>query len=129
MFSYSRIAQTARPAYKFSMPLKIHIREIRTAQKLTLATVAGKAGISVPHLSEVERGEKNLNNHLMERIAVALNVRPEELVSGTDDGPDAAARAKLQKAMQAMKSADSMAKLADFAETLLLAEQASQHKQ
>ena len=42
MFSYSRIAMSGRADYKFSTPLKLHIREIRQSQKLTLATVAGR---------------------------------------------------------------------------------------
>lgn len=62
------------------MTLNIHIREIRTRRGLTLAQLASMVGISVPHMSEVERGKKNLNNHLMIRIAAALNVRPEDLI-------------------------------------------------
>lgn len=129
MLSYSRIDQQPVPAYNFSMSLKLHIREIRQAKKLTLATVAGRAGISVPHLSEVERGEKNLNNHLLERISAALGVRPEDLVSGGDDSPGAADRDRLQRAIQTLKDQSSLSKLADYAEMIALAEQAAQQKQ
>lgn len=69
------------------MSLKLHIREIRKAQGLTLATVAGRVGISVPHLSGIERGDKNLNNHLMERISSALGVQPTDLISGDEPTP------------------------------------------
>ncbi len=96
MFSYTLIEGRCPRVHAFSMSLKLHIREIRTAQKLTLATVAGRAGISIPHLSEVERGEKNLNNHLLERISAALGVQPDDLVSGQDDTPEGEAKAKLQ---------------------------------
>lgn len=129
MFSYSRIAVSARSAYKFSMSLKLHIRDIRKAQKLTLAVVAGRAGISVPHLSEIERGDKNLNNHLMERISAALGVRPQDLVSGTDDAPNADARARLAEIIQTLHSEDSLRKLADLAETFALAEKATAQRQ
>jgi len=129
MFSYSRIAVSARSAYKFSMSLKLHIRDIRKAQKLTLAVVAGRAGISVPHLSEIERGDKNLNNHLMERISAALGVRPQDLVSGADDAPNSDARARLAEIIQTLHSEDSLRKLADLAETFALAEKATAQRQ
>lgn len=125
MFSYSRIAVSARPDYIFSMPLKLHIREIRKAQGHTLAVVAGRAGISVPHLSEIERGDKNLNNHLMERISAALGVRPEELVSGEHDTPQDEVRARLQKTIHGIKTEDAMRKLAEYAELIAQAEKAS----
>lgn len=69
------------------MSLKLHIRDIRQAQGLTLETVAGRVGISIPHLSQIERGDKNLNNHLMERISAALGVQPDDLVSGGQREP------------------------------------------
>ena len=64
------------------MDLNLNIREIRKAQHLTLAKLAGVVGISVPHLSEIERGKKNLNNRLMIRISDALGVDPRALISG-----------------------------------------------
>ena len=124
MFSYRLIDPQKARAHAFSMPLRLHIREIRSAQKLTLATVAGRAGISIVHLSQVERGDKNLNNHLMEKIAGALGVQPEDLVSGSDDTPEGEARVKLQKAIQGLSTAEALAKVADYAETLALAEKA-----
>lgn len=84
MFSYSQIPGPDARRYDFSMSLNLNIRALRQAQKLTLETVAARAGISIPHLSEVERGKKNVNNHLLERIAAALGVRPEDLISGND---------------------------------------------
>lgn len=77
-----QIARHPAPGYSAFMELKIRIREIRKAKGLTLAQVAEKVGISTPHLSEVERGVKNLNNHLLVRIAGALKVEPDELIEG-----------------------------------------------
>jgi len=91
--------------------------------------VAGRAGISVPHLSEIERGDKNLNNHLMERISAALGVRPQDLVSGADDAPNSDARARLAEIIQTLHSEDSLRKLADLAETFALAEKATAQRQ
>lgn len=64
------------------MSLNLQIRALRKEQGLTLETVAGRVGISVAHLSEVERGLKNVNNHLLERIASALGVQPVQLLGG-----------------------------------------------
>lgn len=111
------------------MSLKLHIRDIRQAQGLTLATVAGRVGISIPHLSQIERGDKNLNNHLMERISAALGVQPHDLVSGSDDTPEGEARAKLQKAILSLTTAEALKKVADYAETVGLAEQATKRTQ
>lgn len=129
MFSHSRIVQSRHLAYKFSMSLKLHIRDIRKAQKLTLAVVAGRAGISIPHLSEIERGEKNLNNHLLQRISAALGVRPQDLFSGEIEEHDADARARLADAIRSLHSEESLRKLADLAETFALAEKASAPRQ
>ena len=41
MFSYTLIDRSAARAHVFSMSIKLHIRDIRQAQGLTLATVAG----------------------------------------------------------------------------------------
>jgi transcriptional regulator with XRE-family HTH domain len=69
------------------MGLTIRIREIRKQRGLTLEQLAPMVGISVPHLSQVERGVKNVNNHLLERIAKALGVAPYELIA---EGPPVA---------------------------------------
>lgn len=66
-------------AYQIRMKLNLRIREIRLSKGLTLEQLAGKVGISIPHLSEVERGKKNLNNHLITRLCEALKVTPRDL--------------------------------------------------
>ena len=62
------------------MQLTLRIRQLRKSKGLTLSELASKIGVSAPHLSEVERGKKNLNNHLIERLAVALEIPPTELL-------------------------------------------------
>ncbi len=62
------------------MSLTLNIRELRKSKNLTLAQLAEMVGVSIPHISEIERGKKNLNNHLMERIADALQVEPSALI-------------------------------------------------
>ena len=72
------------------MSLNIRIREFRLAKKLTISQLADIIGVSTPHLSEVERGKKNVNNHLLVRIAGALEVQPEDLISSDVATPFAA---------------------------------------
>lgn len=79
--SHSQIGTDHSPVYHVGMGLKLNIRALRQERKLTIAQLAEVIGVSTPHLSEVERGVKNLNNHLMERLAVALNVTPAQLIA------------------------------------------------
>lgn len=48
---------------------------------MTLDDLASAVGVSTAHLSEIERGVKNLNNHLLERISDALGVTPSVLIA------------------------------------------------
>lgn len=66
------------------MTLNLNIRALRKAKKLTIGQLAEIVGVSIPHMSEVERGKKNLNNHLMTRISAALGVPAEALISSED---------------------------------------------
>ncbi|WP_220750663.1 helix-turn-helix domain-containing protein [Jannaschia sp. AI_61] len=67
------------------MTLDLRIRALRKERGLTLAELACQIGVSAPHLSEVERGKKNLNNHLLVRLADALEVKPQDLISGDQE--------------------------------------------
>ena len=82
--SYLLIESVAFRGYQPRMELSLRIREIRKERGLTIAELAAKIGVSAPHLSEVERGVKNVNNHLLTRLASALGVRPDQLISGAD---------------------------------------------
>lgn len=81
-FRHYKIPRALIACYQVGMELNLRIRELRQAEGLTLAELAEKVGVSTPHLSEVERGKKNLNNHLIVRIANALGVSPEDLIAG-----------------------------------------------
>lgn len=58
------------------------IREIRKAQrpKLSLEKLAERTGITIPHLSRLERGERPLTGEWIEKISMALNVSPRDLL-------------------------------------------------
>jgi len=66
-----------RPQTTFRTPLLREVygrllRGLRTRQGRTLAEVAGRAGISVAYLSEVERGLKEPSSEVLEAVCVAL---------------------------------------------------------
>ena len=93
--SHSRIPTALYACYQVGMDLHLRIRDIRQERELTLAELAGKVGVSIPHLSEVERGKKNLNNHLLVRLAAALGVTPEDLIASDSRSALAALHAEL----------------------------------
>ena len=105
------------------MPLDIHIREIRQKQGYTIAELASKVGISTPHMSEVERGKKNLNNHLLQRISAALRVSPSALIATDND----AAIDNLIATTRGL-SPDEVARVAAFASALLESQEATPRK-
>lgn len=89
-FRHLRVDHPARSDHPFRMKLKLHIRERRKAKGLTLAQLSEKAGISVAHLSEVERGVKSLHGHMLEKLANALDAPIDALISA--EGSEKASR-------------------------------------
>src|ERR1700686_5293410 len=72
-FAYSESAQVVRKA------LGAVLRQRREATRRTLTEVAGEAGLSPAHLSEVERGRKEVSTERLLAVAHALGVRPAEI--------------------------------------------------
>jgi transcriptional regulator with XRE-family HTH domain len=59
-----------------------NLRQIRNARGKSLAVIAGRAGISVSHLSRLETGDRALDRRsLIVRLANALEVAPSEITS------------------------------------------------
>ncbi len=50
------------------------LRELRTAESLTLREVSGRAQVSLGYLSEIERGQKEASSELLNAICGALGV-------------------------------------------------------
>ena len=75
------------------------LRDERRRQGRTLARVAQAAGISMQHLSDVERGRKDPSSELLAAITGALDVSvPQLLLRAADDAPlsaEAAERAAI----------------------------------
>lgn len=93
------------------MTLKLRIRKLRQERGWSLETLAGKVGISTPHMSQVERGLKRLNDHLIEKISGALDVEPYELLAPRQDEHDILH-------VLAQLSDEDRARVRDFAEAL-----------
>jgi transcriptional regulator with XRE-family HTH domain len=55
------------------------LREERLAQQRTLSDVAERAGVSIQHLSEVERGRKEASSEVLEAVTGALGLRLDQL--------------------------------------------------
>jgi transcriptional regulator with XRE-family HTH domain len=55
------------------------LRGRREAARRTLSEVAAEAGLSPAHLSEVERGRKEMSTERLVAVAHALEVRPAEI--------------------------------------------------
>lgn len=97
----------------YCMTLDLRIRELRQAKGWTLEDLSSRIGVSKPHLSEVERGVKNLNNHLIERISAELGVTPQELFANRS----ADRSAELRKIMDELDDT-SLAKVLGYAQAL-----------
>lgn len=57
------------------------ISKARQSKGVTQEVLSGLADIGRTHLSAIERGERKLTLETLWRIAFALNIRPNELVS------------------------------------------------
>jgi transcriptional regulator with XRE-family HTH domain len=65
------------------------IRDLRRAKKLTLARIAAATGLSIGHLSQVERGISTPSVRHLQQIAAALGVRIGWFFDGDDPAPSA----------------------------------------
>lgn len=65
--------------------LGAEVRQLRKARQMTLADLARESGVSVSHLSSIERGSVNATLDKIRRIATALDV-PEEWFFATRPG-------------------------------------------
>ncbi|RKN40991.1 helix-turn-helix domain-containing protein [Micromonospora endolithica] len=61
------------------------LRRLRLRQGRTLREVAAAAGVSVPYLSEVERGRKEASSEVLAAICRALGIRLSDLLEEARD--------------------------------------------
>lgn len=105
------------------MQLSVLIRPIRESKNISQKELAEVVGISAAHLSGLESGKKNLNNHLLERISNALDVEPQALI-GSDDSK---AWANLMSAVASLTD-DDLQRVAGFADALRKSSNAQQNE-
>jgi transcriptional regulator with XRE-family HTH domain len=72
-FAYSETAQIIRQV------LGSVLRARREAARRTLSEIAAEAGLSPAHLSEVERGRKEVSTERLVAVAHALGVHPADI--------------------------------------------------
>jgi transcriptional regulator with XRE-family HTH domain len=72
-FAYSESATTVRAA------LGAVLRQRREASRRTLTEVAAEAGLSPAHLSDVERGRKEVSTEKLLAVGHALGARPADI--------------------------------------------------
>lgn len=68
------------------------LRELRTAKGLSQEEVAHRAGMSVPYLSEIERGRSSPSLAMLVDLALALDTHPSEMLKGLRLGVDPGGR-------------------------------------
>ena len=66
------------------MKLEERLRLIRKEHQLTLKALSERAGLSVPYLSDIERGKVNPSIESLQKIAKAFNMTVRDLFSGLE---------------------------------------------
>jgi len=72
-----------------SLRLGRRVRSARAARAMTMRQLAHESDISLPYLSRVEKGDGNISISVLSRLAAALNVTMDSLLTDHDRyGPD-----------------------------------------
>ena len=64
------------------------LRELRTAERLTLRDVSARARVSLGYLSEIERGQKEASSELLNAICGALDAPLSQVLRRVSDKID-----------------------------------------
>ena len=67
------------------MRLGERLRLIRKQQKLTLKDLKERSDLSVPYLSDIERGVVNPSIETLQKVAKAYAMTVQDLITGVDD--------------------------------------------
>ena len=73
-----------------------NIRTLRRRAGMTQERLAEAAGLSVPYISQMERGSKNARLEVLAQVAEALGVSLDVILSGIPPSERQAARTELQ---------------------------------
>ncbi len=69
---------------ELSVQLGQRVRAARAARAMTMKQLAAESGISLPYLSRVEKGDGNISIAVLYRLATALNLPIENLLSDSE---------------------------------------------
>ena len=69
---------------ELSAQLGQRVRAARAARAMTMKQLAAESGISLPYLSRVEKGDGNISIAVLYRLAMALNLPIENLLSDSE---------------------------------------------
>jgi len=60
------------------------IRDLRKQKGITQEVLSGFAGVARTHLTMIENGSKQANFETLWRVAIALDIKPSELVAAIE---------------------------------------------
>ncbi len=78
------------------------MRDVRTEQGRTLREVAAEARVSMPYLSEVERGRKEPSSEVLAAVAEALGMRLVDVIRRAEQLLTSAARPAALRTLTAL---------------------------
>jgi transcriptional regulator with XRE-family HTH domain len=79
------LAEKPKDANDADVRVGRRVRALRMERKLSLAELAGKAGISIGALSQIERGMSSLRVRVIWPLAAALDIEPSALIADGDN--------------------------------------------
>jgi XRE family aerobic/anaerobic benzoate catabolism transcriptional regulator len=79
-----RARDSALETAELSAQLGQRVRAARAARAMTMKQLAAESGISLPYLSRVEKGDGNISIAVLYRLAMALNLPIENLLSDSE---------------------------------------------
>ncbi len=68
------------------------IKQLRREQYMSQETLAMRIDVSIPHMSNIENGKTKFSLQVLLSLAEALNVTPDALLVGLEDGNVARSR-------------------------------------
>lgn len=74
----------ARQSADFLIAFGQAVREVRHERQLSQESLANEVGIHRTYIGDVERGRRNVGLINVHRIAVALGIRPSELIRSAE---------------------------------------------
>lgn len=106
--------------------MKLHerLRELRKTRNLRLRDVSPRAGISIPYLSDLERGRTNPSLDTLQTLAKAYEISLQDLLFGVDfygeagEGALPSGLAELEEQLKADLPVERHGEAADWVKTL-----------